>query len=134
MSEQKLKKATHTTQATETYELEAQKRVIAITKTQYEKLTQKPFRVILSDVSEQQVKTLVGFCGNSLKTLSYNGERVAIALFNSDVLRMVTEITKVDFKALIEKHCKNFGFLAVVNSDLRDNIKRLSFDVLVSYL
>ena len=134
MSEQKLKKATHTTEATETYELEAQKRVIAITKTQYERLTQKPFRVVLSEITETQVKTLIDYCGNSLKTLSYDGNKCYIALFNSDVLRIVTTLTKIDFKALIEKYSKEYGFLAVVDSDLRNNIKSLGFDVLVSYL
>ena len=133
MSEQKLKEISNL-QATQTYEKEAQKRVIAITKTQYERLTQQPFRVVLSDVAEAQVKTLVGYCGNSLKTLSYDGNKATISLFNTDVLRIVTTLTKVDFKVLIDKYSSDYGFLAVVNSDLRNNIKVLGFDVLVSYL
>jgi len=133
MSEQKLKSVVDT-QITNAYEKDANKRVIAITKTQYERLTQKPFRVVLSETTETQVKTLVSFCGNSLKTLSYDGNKCYIALFNSDVLRIVTTLTKIDFKALIEKYAKEYGFLAVVDSDLRNNIKSLGFDVLVSYL
>jgi len=111
------------------YEQGISERVVSITKRQYERLTQKPFRVSVES-TPTQVQTFVKGVGLKIANLSYNGQKLNLTLYNTEVLETMTTITKVDFLGVIQRHSKDYGFLAVVNSDIRDNLRKLDITTL----